>query len=143
MLCEKSLMKRNTITPNSKDFRFPPEIISHAVWRSFRFSLSFREVEDLSAQRGIVRSSETVRQWCLKFGQTWSWPDPVKCRNRTVCSSKGRNFFNQVPLQQRSSRDPLSFAPLNRVKSTPTEEKNQGCIFPGSFLSFRAGGSET
>src|SRR5258708_39705009 len=55
-----------------KGFRFPPEIISHAVWLYFRFSLSFRDIEELLAQRGIVVSYETVRQWCLKFGQTYA-----------------------------------------------------------------------
>jgi putative transposase len=55
-----------------KGFRFPPEIISHAVWLYFRFSLSFRDVEELLAQRGVVVSYETVRQWCLKFGQTYA-----------------------------------------------------------------------
>jgi putative transposase len=39
-------MNRNSIAPNYKGFRFPPEIISHAVWLSFRFSLSFRDVEE-------------------------------------------------------------------------------------------------
>jgi putative transposase len=42
------------------------------VWLYFRFSLSFRDVEELLAQRGIVVISETVRQWCLKFGQTYA-----------------------------------------------------------------------
>jgi putative transposase len=65
-------MKRNTIVPDYKGFRFPPEIISHAVWLYFRFSLSFRDVEELLAQRGIVVTYETVRQWCLKFGQTYA-----------------------------------------------------------------------
>ncbi|HEX4716401.1 MAG TPA: IS6 family transposase, partial [Ktedonobacteraceae bacterium] len=36
-------MKTNTTAPNYKGFRFPPEIISHAVWLYFRFSLSFRD----------------------------------------------------------------------------------------------------
>src|ERR1700756_5246236 len=54
-------MKTNT-TPNYQGFRFPPEIISHAVWLYFRFSLSFRDIEELLAQRGIVVSYETVRQ---------------------------------------------------------------------------------
>ena len=49
-------------------YRFPPEIIGHAVWLYYRFSLSFREVEDLLAERGIEVSYETVRQWCGKFG---------------------------------------------------------------------------
>ena len=48
--------------------RFPPEIISHAVWHYYRFCLSFRDVEDLLAKRGIIVSYETIRQWCLKFG---------------------------------------------------------------------------
>ncbi|GHO68316.1 hypothetical protein KSC_072080 [Ktedonobacter sp. SOSP1-52] len=65
-------MKTNTPAPSDKGFRFPPEIISHAVWLSFRFSLSFRDVEELLEQRGIVVSYETVRQWCLKFGQTYA-----------------------------------------------------------------------
>ena len=65
-------MKTNTTAPSYKGFRFPPEIISHAVWLYFRFSLSFRDVEELLAQRGIMVTYETVRQWCLKFGQTYA-----------------------------------------------------------------------
>jgi putative transposase len=65
-------MKTSNIAPDYKGFRFPPEIISHAVWLYFRFSLSFRDVEELLAQRGIVVSYETVRQWCLNFGQTYA-----------------------------------------------------------------------
>ena len=48
--------------------RFPPEIISHAVWLYYRFSLSFREVEDLLAERGVHVTYETIRQWSIKFG---------------------------------------------------------------------------
>ena len=48
--------------------RFPPEIISHAVWLYHRFTLSFRDVEDLLAERGIIVSYEGIRYWCLKFG---------------------------------------------------------------------------
>jgi putative transposase len=43
--------------------RFPPQIISHAVWLYYRFSLSFRDVEDLLAERGVNVSYETIRQW--------------------------------------------------------------------------------
>jgi putative transposase len=53
--------------------RFPASIIEHAVWLYFRFSLSFRDVEDLLAERGIEVSSETVRRWCLKFGPAYAW----------------------------------------------------------------------
>ena len=65
-------MKTKSLAPDYKGFRFPPEIISHAVWLYFRFSLSFRDVEELLAQRGIVVTYETVRQWCLRFGQTYA-----------------------------------------------------------------------
>src|SRR3954465_7047008 len=50
-------------------YRFPGEIISHAVWLYFRFPLSLRMVEEMLAARGINVSHETVRQWGRKFGQ--------------------------------------------------------------------------
>ena len=53
-------------------YRFPPEIISHAIWLYHRFTLSFRDVEDLLAQRGIIVSYETIRQWCRKFGAEYA-----------------------------------------------------------------------
>src|SRR3954468_12642572 len=52
--------------------RFPAEIISHAVWLYYVFSLSLRDVELLLAERGFVVSYETVRRWCEKFGQTFA-----------------------------------------------------------------------
>ena len=52
--------------------RFPPEIISHAVWLYHRYCMSFRDVEDLLAERGIIVSYETVRQWCGKFGPDYA-----------------------------------------------------------------------
>ena len=47
---------------------FPPVIIQHVVWPYLRFTLSFRDVEDLMAERGVEVSYETVRRWVLKFG---------------------------------------------------------------------------
>jgi putative transposase len=52
--------------------RFPSEIISHAVWLYHRFCLSFREVEELLAERGIIVTYESIRRWCLKFGPTYA-----------------------------------------------------------------------
>ena len=52
-----------------KRHRFPPEVIKHAIWLYARFTLSFRDVEDLLAERGIDVSNETVRRWFLKFGR--------------------------------------------------------------------------
>ena len=64
--------------PSYRGYRFPPDIISHAVWLYHRFSLSFRDVEDLLAQRGITVTYETVRQWCLRFGLAY----PRRLRHR-------------------------------------------------------------
>ena len=55
-----------------RGYRFPPEIISHGVWLYHRFALSFRDVEELLAKRGIIVSYETVRQWCRKFGPQYA-----------------------------------------------------------------------
>ncbi|MCU1264617.1 MAG: transposase [Acidobacteria bacterium] len=52
--------------------RFPGEIISHCIWLYLRFALSFRDVEEMLAMRGVVLTYETVREWCLKFGQTYA-----------------------------------------------------------------------
>ncbi|MCC3305109.1 IS6 family transposase [Sneathiella sp. HT1-7] len=49
--------------------RFPPHIIQHAIWLYARFTLSYRDVEDLLAERGLDISYETVRRWFLKFGE--------------------------------------------------------------------------
>jgi putative transposase len=51
-----------------KRHRFPPEIISYAVWLYYRFNLSHRDIEDLLAERGITVSYESIRLWCIKFG---------------------------------------------------------------------------
>ena len=59
-------MKNKTIYSGH---RYPKEIISHVVWLYYRFTLSFRDIEDLMAYRGIDVSYESIRQWCQKFGQ--------------------------------------------------------------------------
>ena len=57
------------MTPISfKRHRFPPEVVRHAVWLYARFTLSFRDVEELLAQRGNDVSNETIRRWFLQFG---------------------------------------------------------------------------
>jgi len=60
----------NTQMPNYRSFRFPSEIISHAIWLYHRFCLRFRKVEELLAEGGIIVTYETIRHWCQKF-----WPD--------------------------------------------------------------------
>ena len=65
-------MAMNTdILPNQafKRHRYPKEVISHAVWAYYRFSMSLRDVEDLLAERGIQVSYETIHCWVNKFGK--------------------------------------------------------------------------
>jgi putative transposase len=59
--------------------RFPPEVISHAVWLYFRFPLSLRMVEEMLAARGICVTYETVRRWGKKFGKTFA--DQIRRRS--------------------------------------------------------------
>ena len=51
-----------------RGYRFAPDIIAHAVWLYHRFALRLRDVEDLLAERGVIVSYETIRQWCKVFG---------------------------------------------------------------------------
>ena len=55
-----------------KRHRFPPDIISYAVWLYYRFNLSHRDIEDLLAERGMTVSREAIRLWCIKFGAIYT-----------------------------------------------------------------------
>src|SRR5215475_2010367 len=65
-------MPRPADTVSYKNHRFPGEIISHGVWLSYRFPLSYRDVQELLFERGIDVTHEAIRQWCLKFGQDYT-----------------------------------------------------------------------
>ena len=52
--------------------RFPSEIISHSVWLYFRFALSYRDVEEIMAVRGVIVTDEAIRERCRKFAQTYA-----------------------------------------------------------------------
>jgi len=71
-MCDTRRMKEPPTPPCYKRHRFPPAIIGHAVWRYCRFALSYRDVAELLAERGVILTYETVRQWCRKFGQTYA-----------------------------------------------------------------------
>jgi len=62
----------STAAPSYKRHRFPVDIIQRCVWLHFRFSVSFRDVEEMMLERGVVVSYETIRRWCAKFGQDWA-----------------------------------------------------------------------
>jgi putative transposase len=69
-------------------YRFPPEIIHQAIWLYLRFTLNFRDGEDLLAERGIGLSYETIRRWVNHFGpmiaadlrKTYRGPGPSQGR---------------------------------------------------------------
>lgn len=69
----------NPPSPNLyKRHRFPAEIISHGVWLYFRFCLSYRDVEELMAARGVILTYEAVRYCCRTFGQGYA--NQLRCR---------------------------------------------------------------
>lgn len=59
-------------SPLYRGHPYPVEVISHCVWLYFRFPLSFREVEELMLERGVIVSYKTIRRWCMKFGQQYA-----------------------------------------------------------------------
>jgi putative transposase len=65
-------MNPSPATNPYKRHRFPPEIIGHCVCLYFRFCLSYRDVEELMAARGVLLTYEVVRYWCQKFGQAYA-----------------------------------------------------------------------
>lgn len=84
-----------------KRHRFPAEVIRHAVWLYFRFSLSLRDVEELLAQRGIDVTYETIRCWTKKFGPLIARrlkkrrpaPSPRWHLDEMVCWIGGRRMY--------------------------------------------------
>lgn len=84
-----------------KRHRFPPDVIRYAVWLYFRFTMSFRDVEELLAQRGIEVSYETIRCWTIKFGPQIAEnlkrkrpsPSPRWHLDEMVCRIRGRRMY--------------------------------------------------
>jgi putative transposase len=58
--------------PSYAGYRFPAEIIAHAVWLYSRFALRYRDVEEPLAARGVIVTDETIRRWCRRFGQRYA-----------------------------------------------------------------------
>ncbi len=80
--------------------RFPPEVISYAVWLYYRFPLSLRMVEGMLAARGICVTYETVRQWGKKFGKAFADPDGFQVRNaRRIAVAQERSFDRERGLR--------------------------------------------
>ena len=75
------------IAARYKGYRYPIEVIGHAVWLYHRFALSLRDVEELMLARGVVVSYETIRSWCPSSGRTtppsYVGSDPAPATNGT------------------------------------------------------------
>jgi putative transposase len=80
--------------------QFPPDVIRHAAWLYLRFTLSFRDVEDLLAERGLDVSYETVRRWVLKFGPLFAKELRRRRHRGIVTFAQYRDFlgnFSPIP----------------------------------------------
>ena len=88
-----------TKNPDYRGYRFPPDIIARAVWLYHRFTLSFRDVEDLLAERGITVSYETLRQWCRTFG-----PDYARTIKKRLGPRGDRWFLDEVVVSIQGQR---------------------------------------
>src|SRR3954463_8132180 len=85
--------------PSYAGYRYPPEVISHAVWLYFRFPLSLRMVDELLAARGITVNHETVRQWARKFGQGFA----TQIRRRLPCPGD-KCWGGRPPVRHRCAK---------------------------------------
>ena len=77
-----------------RGYRFPPEIISYAVWLYLRFSLSLRDVEELLAERGVTVTYETIGQWVRKFDPVFA--DELRRRG---CRPGDKLHLDEVALK--------------------------------------------
>ena len=91
--------------------RFPSIVIQQAVWLYFRFALSYRDVEDMLAERGIDVSYETVRRWALKFGA-------IIARKLRRGRPRPNGHWHLDEGHCQSNRSGLSFPALFRARRT-------------------------
>ena len=127
-------------------YRFPPLIIQHAVWLYFRFPLSFRDVEDLLAERGIDVSYETVRRWSVTFCLSYAknlrrsrpWPNSRWHLDEMFVSINGKRMYlwravdsegEVLDILVQRRRDKRAALKLMRKLL-----KNQG-FFPDAFVT--------
>src|SRR5215212_9199516 len=89
--------------------RFPPAVIQHSIWLYLRFTLSYRDVEDLLAERGLDVSYETIRRWVLKFGPAYA-RNLRRMRPRLAephrASGRGRRYIRGRPRLEGAQKAP-------------------------------------
>ena len=114
-----------------KRYRFPADIIRHSVWLYARFTLSYRDVEEMLAERGLDISYETVRRWFLKFGSTIA-ADLRRTRSRP---SDHWHLDEMVIVIKCPSGDIASR--MNRLAVAPSCSTGVACDSLGGTDSFR------
>jgi putative transposase len=106
----------------------PAEIIAHCVWLYHRFPLSFREVEELMLQRGVVVSYETIRQWCAKFGQVYA------NRLRRRRARPGDKWHLDEVFIEDQRHDPL---PVARGRPARQCARRPGAVTPNALAAIK------
>ena len=111
-----------TTSPNPyRGFRFPPEVIEHAVWLYHCFSLSLRDVELILAARGIVVSYESIREWGLRFGRIFA--NRLK-RRRPQPGDKW--YLDEVLILSANCQQPLRCARLLHEPASDADRRDPG-----------------
>jgi transposase-like protein len=109
-------------------YRYPPKIISHAVWLYHRFTLSFRDIEELLAARGIAVSYETIRNWCEKFGQRYCSPIRIvtdKLRSYSAAKKELISSVEHSSQRYENNRCELSHQPSQQQERQMRKFKSQ------------------
>ena len=105
--------------------QFPAEIIRHATWLYLRFTLSYRDVEELLAERGIETSYETVRRWVLKFG-------PAFARNLRRLRPRPTGTWHLDGLCHGNRSEVTKVRTASSVRPQPWPSSMQGPPRPGT-----------
>src|SRR5262245_395991 len=118
--------------------RFPPDVIRHAVWLYLRFTLSYRDVEDLLAERGLIVSNESIRRWVLKFG-------PIIAKNLRAIRPKAYTGGIWMKWWSHSREGECTCGALSMVRArfwkflfSPDATRTRQCAFCASSFVARA-----
>ena len=115
-----------------KRHRFPPDVISYAVWLYYRFNLSHRDIEDLLAERGITVSREAIRLWCIKFGAKYASRLRRKHRgygdtfyiDEVLVKVNGKQHYEATRVRERRMRKFKSMAQAQRFVTAHAAVQN-------------------
>ena len=108
--------------PSYRGYRYPVEVISHAVWLYFRFHLSLRDVEELLAEHGINVTYETIRAWCGKFG-----PNYAAGLRRRRARPADKWHLDEVQLKIKGQRHCIT---------NPSNHRSGACIHAAAAVSW-------